>query len=672
MISDPEELRLELKRLREQVNYHNILYYQKSKPEITDAEYDTLRRRVSEIEEQIQEFHENQNSIGAAPDERFAKVQHTEPMLSLDNAYGGSDVEKFLSRVRRFLNIDELEIMCEPKIDGLSFSAVYEDEIFVKAATRGDGYIGEDVTCNVAAIKDFPKSLHGIKGRFEIRGEIYIANEDFIKLNVNNEFANPRNAAAGSLKQLDAAVTASRPLKYFAYSIIGGMEQTQYEVLHNLQLLGFCVNEHQCLAKSLDEMLRFYDELYSNRYNLGYDIDGIVYKVNDLMLQGRLGNTSKAPRSAVAYKFPAACAKTKLTKISIQIGRTGVLTPVAELIPINIGGVLISRASLHNQDEIKRKDIREGDIVTVKRAGDVIPQIVAVDKSARSADTPEFVFPETCPECGSILDGETIVRCTGELICEAQIVAKLKHFVSKDAFDIEGLGERQIAFFYNLGLIKQITDIFTLEEKIRSFNLSEQDGWGEKSVTNLINSIRKKRVITLDKFIFSLGIRSIGQVTAALLAHYYASYENWYASMIRLSSDQTALDELLCIANIGKETAEYLTIFFSNEDNVKMLNSLISCLSIHSIDYDNGSIFCNKTIVFTGTLTMSRNEAKSKAKALGAIVSSSISNKTDYLVVGNNPGSKYKKALELGIEILNEKQWSSLCRGKIGSIYFEE
>ncbi|OEY87149.1 DNA ligase (NAD(+)) LigA [Wolbachia pipientis] len=656
-MADLEELKLELNLLRKQINRHNILYYHKSEPEITDAEYDALKKRVSEIAEQIPEFQENYNDIGAMPDDRFSQVKHIEPMLSLDNAYDNGDMERFLSRVKRFLNISELEIMCEPKIDGVSFSAVYEDGVFVRAATRGDGHIGENITCNVETIKDFPKFLADIKGRLEVRGEIYIANEDFIKL---NEFANPRNAASGSLKQLDATVTASRSLKYFAYSIIGGIMQTQYEVLHSLQLLGFCVNNHQFLARNLDEMLEFYNELYGCRYDLGYDIDGIVYKVNNLSLQNRLGNTSKAPRFAIAYKFPAICAKTKLTKISIQVGRTGTLTPVAELVPVNIGGVLVSRASLHNQDEVKRKDIREGDIVTVKRAGDVIPQVIEVDKSVRSANVHEFIFPKTCPECGSPLEGATIIRCTGEFICKAQIIAKLKHFISKDAFDIEGLGEKQIIFFYTLGLITQVTDIFILEDKLKSFDLSGQEGWGERSVTKLIDSIRRKKAITLDRFIFSLGIRSIGQVTAALLAHYYSSYKNWYQSMVALPSNETVMHELLCIANIGVETVKYLEIFFSNQYNIKILNDLASYLSIHSIDYENGSIFCNKTVVFTGTLTISRDEAKNKAKALGAIVSSSLSNKTNYLVVGSNPGSKYKKALELGIEILAEDQWHRL------------
>ncbi|MDN5248362.1 MAG: NAD-dependent DNA ligase LigA [Wolbachia endosymbiont of Tyrophagus putrescentiae] len=635
--------------LQEKIKYHNILYYQKNKPEITDAEYDELKRRAAV---------ELEDSVGAPPDERFAKIEHIKPMLSLDNAYDKQDVERFLSRVKRFLNIDEVEIICEPKIDGLSFSVIYEDGVFVRAATRGDGHVGEDVTCNVATIKNMPKLLEGVKGRLEVRGEIYISNEDFIELNIQNGFANPRNAAAGSLKQLDANVTESRPLKYFAYSLIGGLAKSQSEVLDDLRALGFCVNEYQCSASNLDEMLEFYNKVYDNRYNLGYDIDGIVYKVNNLILQDRLGYTNKAPRSALAYKFPAICAKTKLRKIIIQVGRTGTLTPVAELVPINIGGVLVSRASLHNQDEVKRKDIRDGDVVTVKRAGDVIPQVVDVDKSVRSPDAPEFIFPETCPECGSKVEGEAVVRCSGEFVCKAQIIGKLKHFVSKDAFDIEGFGEKQIEFFYNLGLIKQIPDIFTLEEKLSEINLQEQEGWGEKSITNLLDSIRSRKMIALDRFIFSLGIRYIGQVTARLLANYYISYENWYLSMIKLSSDSEIFSELLDIDCIGKSVATYLKLFFSEKRNIEVLDNLVPHLQILPVDVNNNdSILNNRVIVFTGTLTMSRSEAKAKAKALGAIVSSSLSAKTDYLVLGENPGSKCKKAQELGVSILNEEQW---------------
>ncbi|MDR2831347.1 MAG: NAD-dependent DNA ligase LigA [Rickettsiales bacterium] len=681
-MTDLEKMIEELTKLQDQINYHNVLYHQKSKPEITDAEYDKLKQKVAEIEAQLPEIDETQNSVGAAPDERFSKVEHQEPMLSLENAYDEQGVEKFLSRIKRFLIEDKIEILCEPKIDGLSFSAVYEDGSFVKASTRGDGHVGEDVTHNVATIRDFPKFLQGVEGRLEIRGEVYISNEDFAKLNMQNEFANPRNAAAGSLKQLDANVTASRPLKYFAYSLIGGAEKSQSEVLNKLEVLGFCVNEHQSLTSSLDGMLKFYNEVYDCRYSLDYDIDGIVYKVNDLILQNRLGNTHKAPRSALAYKFSAVYAKTKLNKIFIQVGRTGVLTPVADLVPVNVGGVLVSRASLHNQDEIKRKDIREGDIVTIKRAGDVIPQIAGVDRDSRHANAPEFVFPKVCPECGGGVQIEgAAARCSKEFTCKAQIIGKLKHFVSKDAFDIVGLGKKQIKFFYDLGLIKQIPDIFTLEERLNEFNLEKQPDWGEKSIANLLNAIQSRRVITLDRFIFSLGVRFIGQAAAELLADYYVSYDNWYNSMIKLLPKGTELlgdgvgkeiaksfgTELVGIDGIGKEAAESLKSFFSKEHNIKVLNDLTACLQILPVNSNlSDSVLNNKIIVFTGKLLiMSRGEAKVRAKTLGAKVSSHLSAKADYLVAGEKSGPKYRRAVELGVEILDEDQWHRMINSGI-------
>ncbi|APR98618.1 NAD-dependent DNA ligase LigA [Wolbachia endosymbiont of Folsomia candida] len=642
--------------LKQKIAYHNLLYYQNNKPEITDAEYDALRQRAAEIEEEIQ--------VGAEPDGRFGKVKHLEPMLSLANAYNQEDMEKFLSRVTKLLNINKLEIVCELKIDGVSFSAIYEDGKLVKAATRGNGSEGEDITKNITTIKNFPKALPGIKGRLEIRGEVYISNSDFLKLNENNEFANPRNAAAGSLRQLDPNVTAKRPLKYFAYCLIGGEEKSQYAVLNRLRELGFCVNGHQLLANSLDGMLQFYDKIYSCRCDLGFDVDGIVYKINDLKLHNKLGNTNKAPRWAVAYKFPAACGKTKLKKIVVQVGRTGVLTPLAELEPINVGGVFISRASLHNYDEIKRKDIREGDIVTVIRAGDVIPYIAEVDKSLRSPDAQKFVFPEVCPKCGSRVEkveGEVAIRCSGEFTCEAQIIEKLRHFVSQEAFSIVGLGDKQIEFFYNLGLIKQISDIFTLEKRLNQFNLQEHHGWGERSIANLLNSINSRRTISLDKFICSLGIRFIGQYVSKLLADYYVSFENWYNSMVKLQS-YDSFSELNEIKGVGEKIAESIRSFFSNQQNVNMLNNLVRHLKITPADNNKRSAaISGKVVVFTGTLlTLSRTEAKEQAESLGAKVSSGVSSNTDFLVVGNEPGSKYKKAMELGIKVLSEEEWCEL------------
>ncbi|GFT91679.1 DNA ligase [Nephila pilipes] len=633
-------------KLQEEIKRHNELYYRKNKPEITDAEYDELVKKVD-----IQ-------TVGTAPDRRFLEVEHIVPMLSLNKVYSQEDIEEFIAKSRELLNTDELEIMCELKIDGLSFTAIYENGLLVKAATRGDGNLGENVTDNMKTIEDFPKALPGIKGRLEVRGEVYIRNDDFLKLNKDNEFSNPRNTASGSLRQLNPEVTASRPLKYFAYSLIGGTERTQSEVLNKLKKLGFCVNEHQCLAKNVDEILEFYNRIYDNRHELGYDVDGVVLKVNNLTLQSRLGNTNKAPKWAIAHKFPAAHAKTKIVKILIQVGKTGKLNPVAKVIPINIGGVLITRVNLHNKDEIERKDIREGDVVVVERAGDVIPKIVAVDKNARSRRAPKFVFPDICSECGSIVDDwGTIAICSGGNDCLAQRIGKLKHFV--EVLDIKGFGGKQVEFFYDLGLIRKISDIFALEEKLKNFNLSQLEGWGEKSISNLLDSINSRKTITLEKFISSLAIRFVGPSVAKVLANHYKSYEKW---MVKLSSDDKALYQLMSIIGVGEKIADSLEMFFSDENNVEMVENLAAQLTILPVAANtSNSIFNGKTVVFTGKLSkMERNEAQVKVESLGAIISSSVSSKTDFLVVGEKPGSKYHKALELDVKILTEEEFYKL------------
>ncbi|GFR28389.1 DNA ligase [Trichonephila clavata] len=639
-------------KLQKEIKHHNELYYRKNKPEITDAEYDELVKKVD-----IQ-------TVGTAPDRRFLEVEHIVPMLSLNKVYSQEDIEEFIAKSRELLNTDELEIMCELKIDGLSFSAIYENGRLVKAATRGDGYYGEDVTKNAATIEGLPKVLPDVKGRLEVRGEVYLRNDDFLKLNKDNQFSNPRNTASGSLRQLDPEVTASRPLRYFAYSLIGGRENTQFEVLNRLKELGFCVNEHQCLANNVDEMLGFYNRIYNDRYSLGYDIDGVVLKVNNLTLQSRLGNTNKAPKWAIAHKFPAAQGKTKIEKILVQVGRTGQLTPIAQLVPINIGGVVVTRANLYNQDEIERKDIREGDLVVVARAGDVIPKIIDVDKSARSRNAPKFVFPDTCPECDSDLDDWE--RCTGENVCPAQQIGKLKYFVSNDAFDITGFGDKQLEFFYNLGLVKQIPDIFTLEEKLKNFNLSQLDRWGEKSIANLFDSINSRRTITLEKFISSLAIRFVGPSVAKILANHYGSYENWYSAMVQLSSDDEVLYQLMSINGIGEKITDSLEGFFSDEDNVEMVKNLAAQLTILPVVvHTSNSPLSEKIVVFTGTLlTMERKEAQAKVESLGAKISSSVSPKTDFLVVGEKPGSKYHKALELDVKILTEEEFNKLTVGE--------
>lgn len=572
--------------LQEEIKRHNELYYRENKPEITDAEYDELVKKVD-----IQ-------TDGTAPDRRFLEVEHIVPMLSLDKAHGRDEVEEFL---KNLLNVHELEIICEPKIDGVSFSAIYEDGVFIKGSTRGDGYHGEDVTKNIATIKDFPKFLQGEKGRLEVRGEVYIRNDDFLKLNKN--FSNPRNTVSGSLRQLDPKVTASRPLRYFAYSLIGGgTENTQSEVLNTLKKLGFCVNEHQCLAKNVDEMLKFYNRIYDNRHELGYDIDGVVHEINNLQLQERLGSTNKGPRWAIAHKFPAAQGKTKIVEILIQVGKTGQLNPVAKLAPINIGGVIVTRANLHNKDKIERKDIKEGDVVVVARAGDVIPKIVAVDKNARSRRAPKFVFPDICPECGSRVDDwGTIAICSGGNDCPAQRIGKLKHFV--EVLDIKGFGGKQVEFFYDVGLIRKISDIFVLEKKLEKFNLSELKGWNEKSISNLLNSLNSRKTITLEKFISSLGIRFVGPHVAKLLAKHYGSYENWYSAMVQLSSDDEVLYQLMSINGIGEKITDSLEMFFSDKDNTEMINDLANQLTILPVVANtSNSPLRGKIIVFTGTL----------------------------------------------------------------------
>ncbi|UWI83033.1 NAD-dependent DNA ligase LigA [Wolbachia endosymbiont of Howardula sp.] len=671
----------QLSQLQATIHYHDLLYYQRSQPEISDAAYDLLKQELEILKKQLLINENIEYGCGAPPDERFSKIKHIVPMLSLDKTYNEQGIENFLSKIKKFLMVEKIEILCEPKIDGVSFSAIYEFGILIKAATRGNGEIGEDITNNILTIKGFPKVLKDVTERLEIRGEIYITYQDFRKLNIqNNKFSNPRNAASGSLKQLDAHVTAMRPLKYFAYSLIGSAEQSQSDILQKLETLGFTVNQYRKLTSTIHDMLLFYHFLYDCRYNINYDIDGVVFKVNDLALQVRLGNTKRAPRSAIAYKFSPIYAKTQLKKIAIQVGRTGVLTPVAELMPINIGGVLVRKANLHNYSEIARQDIREGDIVTIKRAGDVIPQITGVDLRFRKKSSSRFFFPVICPICG----GKThilgaITRCSQEFTCQAQIIAKLTHFVSKDAFNILGFNKKHIQFFYKINLINNIVDIFTLQERFNIFNISLYPNWGKKSVTNLLNAINSKRIITLDRFIFSLGIKFIGKTISSLLAHYYLTYNHWYCAMMNLLPIDTMISnnltkqniikqeesfkELLGIDGIGQEIMNSLKYYFSMPMNIKILNEVTQYIQILPIKHHvtNNSLLNDKIIAFTGKLlTMTRAEAKVRAKTLGAQVTSHLSTKTDYLIVGDAPGMKYRQGLSLKINILNEKEWYSI------------
>lgn len=695
-----------IKSLTTKLHKYNLAYYRHDNPEISDAKYDELKQELANLKKQYPQFFIEENllsKIGATPLSGFAKVIHKKPMLSLANGFAREDIEDFIERINRFLgNIPTnkiatslfdfaeskanfISLFCEPKIDGLSFSARYENGKLVQAATRGDGEVGEDITQNISTIPSFPKNFtsKNLPKILEVRGEVYMSKKDFIELNQRQSeiagkiFANPRNAAAGSLRQLDSAITASRKLSYFAYGIGEVSEDficnTQESLINNLKAYGFSTEPHSKLCHSIDEVIKLYNKLADERYLLEYDLDGMVYKVNDFTLQSRLGNVSNSPRWAIAHKFLSEKSKTIIEKIIVQVGRTGALTPVAELTPINIGGVLVSRATLHNQDEIAAKDIREGDLVLIQRAGDVIPQVLETDLSKRPKDSKPYKFPNHCPSCGTQVVKtayDVILRCPNKFNCTAQIKESLKHFVSKDAFDIEGLGKKQIDNFFEEGRIKNFVDIFKLEEVEKSSPnpLIKKEGWGEKSTQNLFNAINAKRKIELHRFIYALGIRYVGENTAKLIASNFISFKNFQDKMLliikhhNLESSQEWQD-FIAIDGIGEKMAKAIIEYFSEEKNVSMLNELTKELEIIDAKINNSgnSKLSGKTIIFTGTLSrMSRKEAKEVAENLGMKVQGAISSKTDLLVAGTEAGSKLKKASELGIKILNEEEWLKL------------
>lgn len=690
-----EEAAEELERLAGEIAHHDKLYYQKDAPEISDAAYDALRLRNEAIERLYPELvREDSPSrrVGAAPAGAFGKVVHKVPMLSLSNGFADEDVTEFWGRVRRFLNLGEdavLEVTAEPKIDGLSAALRYEKGRFVQGATRGDGREGENVTENLRTIADIPRHLKGrnIPDVFEVRGEVYMSHADFSALNARRAkegeplFANPRNAAAGSLRQLDPAVTASRPLRFFAYawgeaSAIPG--ETQAEVVEAFRHWGFPVNPMFRVCGSAEELLTFYHDVEERRARLGYDIDGVVYKVNRLDWQGRLGFVSRSPRWALAHKFPAEQAMTILRDIEIQVGRTGALTPVARLEPVTVGGVVVSNATLHNEDEIERKDIRIGDTVVVQRAGDVIPQIVRVVEERRPKNARHFRFPDRCPECGSHAVREinektgkvdAVRRCTGGLICPAQAVERLRHFVSRNAFDIEGLGEKQIAAFYEDGLIAQPGDIFTLEERDRKSlkKLKDREGWGETSAGNLFKAINERRKVGLDRFIFALGIRHVGETNARLLARSYGTLEHFVEEMEAAADPQSeAWRSLTAIDGVGDVLAGALIDFFAEKHNRRVLKALAEAgvEAMPLAAQETSSPIAGKTVVFTGSLErMTRSEAKARAEQMGAKVAGSVSAKTDLVVAGPGAGSKLAKAAELGIEVISEDEWMEMAGG---------
>lgn len=684
------------KQLSKEIARHDALYHGKDAPEISDADYDVLRRELESIEQQYPQLQSVVSvSVGAAPAKGFKKIKHAVPMLSLSNVFSDEELGDFIDRVRRFLGLPDEEIVAviaEPKIDGLSCSLRYENRTLVHAATRGDGSEGEDITRNVETISNIPKTLpDDAPDMIEIRGEIYMRRDDFIALNEKQEkagkqiFANPRNAAAGSVRQLDASVTAARPLKFFGYAlgeVFEPIADTQEGIKKKLAAWGFAQAEPYALCDTVDDVIAYYNSIIGLRADLPYDIDGVVYKVNRLDWQGRLGFVSRSPRWATAHKFPAERAMTVIEAIDIQVGRTGALTPVARLAPVNVGGVVVSNATLHNEDEIERKGVRIGDTVVIQRAGDVIPQVVEVILEKRPKDTQKFIYPDHCPVCNSLAireEGEVVRRCTGGLVCRAQAVERLKHFVSRDAFDIEGMGAKIIEQFWEDGLIASPADIFRLSEadKKTLTPLRNREGWGELSAKNLFAAIEARRTIGLDRFIYALGIRQIGQATAKILAANYKTIIDWRAQMAEAARERAlnadehkkpvnvgpAYADLCALEGVGMSMADDLCGFFAEEKNREILDDLERELSIepYAVTIRTDSAVVGKTVVFTGTLEkMTRAEAKARAETLGAKVAGSVSKKTDYVIAGADAGSKLKAAKELGVSVLTEDEWLAL------------
>ena len=692
------QARAELEALAAILSQANLDYHGEDAPQISDAEYDRLKLRNAQIEERFPSLKRPDSpseQVGALPSEGFSKVTHAVAMLSLSNAFDDEDVIDFDARIRKYLGLSqeaELEYTAEPKIDGLSLSLRYENGVLVQAATRGDGAVGENVTANAKTVANIPQKLDGAPYLLEVRGEVYMSHADFEALNERQlanggkPFANPRNAAAGSLRQLDSEITRSRPLKFFAYAwgaLSAPLSDTQYGAIKQLEAFGFSVNALTEICKTPQDLIDHYAMIEEQRATLGYDIDGVVYKTNDLSLQERLGFRSTTPRWAIAHKFPAELAWTRLEDITIQVGRTGALSPVARLKPVTVGGVVVSNATLHNEDYIKGldskgnkirhgKDIRIGDWVQVYRAGDVIPKIADTDLSKRPADAEPYEFPTICPECGSDAireEGDAVRRCTGGLICPAQAVEKLKHFVSRAAFDIDGLGAKQVEQFYTDGWIAEPADIFTLKERYGSGmqQLKNREGWGDKSADKLFQAIEDKRKIPLSRLIFALGIRHVGEAASNLVAQHYTTWDAFEAAMAQAAPmEGPAWDDLIGVDGVGAVMAQSLVNSFNQEAERASIDRLVAELTIQETKRPSteGSPVAGKTIVFTGTLEkMSRAEAKARAERLGAKVSGSVSAKTDILVAGPGAGSKAKKAADLGIKTLDEDEWLDLIAG---------
>ncbi len=673
-----EEAAAELARLAAEIARHDRLYNTEDAPEITDAEYDALRRRNMAIEAAFPSLirpDSPSQTVGATPASGFGKITHRVPMLSLDNAFSRADFDEFCARARRFLGLKDtpLTLVAEPKIDGLSISLTYEKGRLVYGATRGDGAEGEDVTANLRTIKAVPARLHGkAPERIEIRGEVFMTKADFLALNEaqvaagSRIYANPRNSAAGSLRQLDPKITASRALSLYAYAFGEASEPpaaSHWAYLQQLKAWGFDVSP---LNEQVDQegAEAFHTAMAERRASLPYDIDGVVFKIDDLALQRRLGFVGRTPRWATAWKFPAERATTLLEDIRIQVGRTGSLTPVAWLQGVNVGGVLVTRATLHNEDEIARKDVRIGDTVVLQRAGDVIPQVIGPVLDKRPAGAAPFAFPDHCPACGSLAvraEGEVVRRCTGGLICPAQTIERLVHFVSRAAFDIEHLGEQTVRAFHADGLIDSPADIFRLRNHEAA--IAAREGWGSTSATNLLRSIETRRSISLSRFIYALGIRRIGEANAKLLARHYGTLQEWRAQM--LAATVTGSEErqgLGSIMRIGGAIADELVGFFAEPRNCAILDDLARELDVQPEKVTTDGPLTGKSVVFTGTLTtMTRPEAKARAESLGAKVTDSVSKKTDLVVLGTDAGSKAKKAVELGVTTIDEAGWREIA-----------
>ncbi|MBI1340295.1 NAD-dependent DNA ligase LigA [bacterium] len=677
--------------LAERIARADIAYYQEDAPELTDAEYDRLRRRLTALEERFPDLRRAggpSQTVGARPASGFAKVTHLKPMLSLENLFSQSDAEEFIARIRRFLGLTDdeaVDLVVEPKIDGLSISLLYEQGRLVRAATRGDGDEGEDVTANVRTIGELPETLGGSgwPDRIEIRGEIYMSKADFASLNAREAeagrkvFANPRNAAAGSLRQLDATITRGRPLKLFAYTwgeASAPFAATQWGALEAFRGWGLPTNPDSVRVHSFVDLWERYQAIERRRASLAYDIDGVVYKVDRLDWQARLGFVSRAPRWAAAHKFPAERATTRVLGIDIQVGRTGKLAPVARLAPVTVGGVVVSNATLHNEAEIARKDVRIGDLVVVQRAGDVIPQIVEVDVSARPPGAVPYVFPDVCPACGSAAvrgaregeDADVDRRCTGGLTCPAQAVERLKHFVSRRALDIEGLGAKQVELFHDAGVVTAPQHIFRLADRIAAAGLpplAEWEGFGAVSAANLISAIERARRPGFARFLNALGVRHVGETNARLIARHFVEFSRLATAM---ESPEAGAAEIAAIDGLGAAAGGSLAAFFAEPHNQEMIAALLSELDIQPFERRETatSPVADKTIVFTGSLERTtRDEAKARAQALGAKVASSVSRKTDLVVAGPGAGSKRTEAEKLGIRVVSEAEWEAMISG---------